>query len=349
VPDWTIRPYEPGDEADLTALFARVFGRPMSAAHWHWKLAAQRPPFPNVFLAVRRDENGRDRALSQCAAIPVRYVGPAGLTTGLVAVDAMTDPGFRRQGVLTEVHRHAYENWRQAGVPFLAGLPNQQWGSRARALGWRTLFPLTWRIRPLDVPALARRHLGSAGRALGSPLAGLWSGLRRLRQPRDPSITLRPAQSLDPFDGLWQRWSANRNPDSFTIVRDRAWFEWRYANAPDHDYRIWIAWRGDAAVGYHVSRLRVEGTRRLGYVAEFGAEQDSPAMLRLLVTHAADELAADGAELAASLARPGTAADSALRAAGFVFSWGSFSVQAVALQSRLPALSNVFGGDFDVV
>ena len=34
----SIRPYPPGDEAGLVALFAQVFGRPISAKWWRWKL-----------------------------------------------------------------------------------------------------------------------------------------------------------------------------------------------------------------------------------------------------------------------------------------------------------------------
>src|SRR5262245_55554492 len=37
-PTWTMRPYHPGDERDLVVLFQRVFGRPITEAHWRWKL-----------------------------------------------------------------------------------------------------------------------------------------------------------------------------------------------------------------------------------------------------------------------------------------------------------------------
>ena len=44
-PDWEVRPYQPGDEEQLVALYARVFGRPRSVAFWRWKLKGRNPPF----------------------------------------------------------------------------------------------------------------------------------------------------------------------------------------------------------------------------------------------------------------------------------------------------------------
>ena len=41
----------------------------------------------------------------------------------------MTDPEYRRQGILTAIARLAYDTWRKAGIPFVLGLPNEQWGS----------------------------------------------------------------------------------------------------------------------------------------------------------------------------------------------------------------------------
>jgi hypothetical protein len=296
-------------------------------------------------------ENGRERPLFQCAAIPVRYSGPSGHIVGLVAVDAMTAPEFRRQGLLTEVNRYAYERWRTAGVPFIVGLPNQQWGSRTKALGWRELFPLAWRVRPIDFGAIGSRRFGSVARPLAASAATLWNRYWGLRTGVDPTIAVRRATSLNVFDDLWRRiGTTSTSADSFTIVRDRAWIDWRYIRPPDHEYRIWIAERHGVTIGYYVSRLRVDGERRIGYIAEFGAVPDAPGVEATLLAHAVADLGRDGAEAVASLARPRCPADRALRAAGFVFSWGSFSVQAVPLQStEPPILSAVFGGDFDVV
>ena len=343
---WTIRPYRSGDEAALAELFGRVFARPMSEAHWRWKLSGRAFPAPNVFLAVARDQ-----PICQCAAIPVRYAGPDGEVTGLVAVDAMTDPRFRRQGVLTEVCRHAYDQWRRAGAAFVVGLPNQQWGTRTQALGWRDLFPLAWCVRPIDVEAIVSRRLGSLAGAAGRPIGRLWGRYWRRRAPHDPALQVRRVWSAEAFDRLWPALEHQRPMQSgYTIIRDRAWIEWRYLRAPDVSYAVWLAERAGMPAGYAVTRMREESGRRLGYLAELAAIGDHPVVSSALIDAAVAHLGAEGVELVASLIVPGSPPEVAFRRAGFLFSWGRFRVHAVPLQSdAVPSLSSVFGGDFDVV
>jgi len=346
---WIIRPYEPGDESALVALYERVFGRPMSVAHWRWKLG-HAGRVPNVFVAVVRDGTG-DRIVSQCAAIPLRYLGPTGELHAMVAVDAMTDPDFRRQGLLTAVHRQGYGVWRDAGFAFVAGLPNQQWGSRARALGWRELFPLAWRLHPLRLDRIVARRYGLLAQTVARMANAPWNIYWARRRRTNSEIHIRRVTTAHCFDDFWRRLETSRGQRSIcTLVRDREWIDWRYLSAPDSTYVVLIAEADDAVVGYAVCRLRVDGDRRVGYVPELAALKDDATVLQALLRSAITELAANGAELVASLTRPGTPLDRVLRGAGFLFSWGAFSVQAVPLQmADTPVLVDVHGGDFDVV
>jgi hypothetical protein len=350
-PPWTIRPYRPGDETALAALFARVFGRPISEAHWRWKLTGHAFPVPNVFLGVVPSPDHGDRPVFQYAGIPVRYRGPDGDAMALTAVDAMTDPEFRRQGLLTAVGRHAHDRWREAGASFVIGLPNDRWGSRAAALGWRDLFPLTWRIRPLHIDRTVDRWFGRAAKRAVTPLDRGWNRYWQWRTKGDPTVRINRVTSAEGFDRLWHAREAHRVPHtSFTIVRDRHWIEWRYLSAPDTRYTVWLAdWAGDP-VGHCVARIQELEGHRVGYIAEFSAVDDDPMTQRMLLTEAAAELSREGAEFAAALAVPGTPAHRALGRAGFLFSWGSFRVHAVPLRhAGVPSFTDVSGGDFDVV
>ena len=351
VAPWTIRPYRAGDETALVSLFARVFGRSISEAHWRWKLAGSSASVPTVFLGVTPDPAGGDHPVFHYAGIPVRYRGPDGEVTGMIAVDAMTDPEFRRRGLLTAVSRQVHDCWRDAGISFVIGLPNNQWGSRTRALGWRELFPLTWRVRPLRLDAIIARRFGRPLGLLAAPFGHAWSGYWRWKAGSDPMVRIRRVVSAEAFDDLWRSLEQHRGPcTTYSIIRDRAWIEWRYLSAPDAKYVVWLAERADAPVGYCVSRLHDAGGRLVGYLAESAAVSNDATVQEMLLATAASALYDDGAELVASLAVPGTAADAALWRAGFLFSWGSFSVQMVPLQSdALLPFSEVCGGDFDVV
>ena len=114
----------------------------------------------------------------------------------MVSVDTMTAPEFQRRGLLSEVGRSTYAHWRDGGVAFVLGLPNERWGSRASALGWIELFPLQWLTRALRPAALLARRLhlphvmghemSGVIEAVGAEVRGYCPGDRVTVRPLDP-------------------------------------------------------------------------------------------------------------------------------------------------------------------
>jgi hypothetical protein len=348
---WAIRPYRPGDERALVALFERVFGRSISETHWRWKL--KQPPAPieieNVWLAV-----DGDTPIFQYAGIPTRYRLPAGETTAMVSVDTMTAPEFQRRGLLSVVGRVVYDTWRAAGVPFVIGLPNQRWGSRSGALGWQPLFPLQWLVRPLRPEAILARRLKRPALASLAWLGVAWNSFWILWQPRDAAFVTRSVERAGPeFDQLWQRCSADT---PVSVVRDQAWVNWRYLDAPALGYHVLLAERDGQPVGYAAYRVEAHAAGVAGFVAElFAASADAPAR-RTLIAETLAALRAAGADNAVTLAVPGSPLERDLRGAGFLYSRGAFGVQIVPLDPALPLdllrdpqSWNLAGGDFDVI
>jgi hypothetical protein len=347
---WTIRPYRPGDERELTALFLRVFGRPITEAHWRWKLKQLPSPVENVWLAV--DDR---KPIFQYAGIPLRYRMPAGDTTVMVSVDTMTDPDFRRRGLLTEVGQATYDAWRNAGVPFVLGLPNQQWGSRTGALGWELLFPLRWLIRPLRPEAVLARRVGLPALSRLAPLSSLWNSFWDRRIRPDATIQVRAIDQAGPeFDLLWQACLADSR---LSVVRDSAWVDWRYLTAPVLEYHVLLAERAGQPVGYLAYRLEEHAGATWGYIAELQTAQADAKGRHALIGQAIKHMRAAGAEAALTLAAPDTPVYQTFRRAGFI--WGRrgfFTVQLVPLGPNLPMdllrepLNwNICGGDFDVI
>jgi hypothetical protein len=155
------------------------------------------------------------------------------------------------------------------------------------------------------------------------------------------------------LDAVWRRCAPQAG---ISVVRDRAWVEWRYLASPSFDYRIVLAERAGTPVGYAAYRVEAGLERRIGYLAEVLAPRDDPAVLSTLVGQLSQRLQADGVELAAAQAPPGTWYFRRLRRAGFVWSWGDFSAQYVPLDASLPRASfgdvrhwTMWGGDFDSI
>jgi hypothetical protein len=346
--DTVIRPYQADDLPDLVQLFARVFNAPITAEHWRWKLLANPSPACNVWLAA-----SGGRPVFQYAGIAQRYRLDGAGAVGFVSVDAMTDPDFRRRGLLTRVVTRAHAAWRDAGAAFAIGLPNQQWGSRTRALGWEELFPLRWFVRLLEPQAWLARRLRFPLLRYLSPLAAPWNALFDARIPRDAALGVSDVTRAGPeFDELWVNLCHHF---AFSAVRDAAWVNWRFLDSPVRRYQVIAARRGDRLAGYLAYRMVEREARVAVRLAEIiTAPGDTGAAGRLLAELIA-RARARRAESIATLAIPGTAPALALRRAGF-FEGPDFSVQLVRL-ANAPALEDMrdrhrwlmSGADYDVI
>lgn len=344
----TIRPYRDGDERGLVELFGNVFGRTITEDYWRWKLQRQPATLANVWIALSGEQ-----PVFQYGGIPTRFWLEQTPATTMVAVDAMTARAFRRRGLLTEVVRQAHAAWRQSGVAFVLGLPNEQWGSRIRAVGWQPLFPLQWLVRPLRPEAYLARRLRMPILQHATLPAQLWNRFLQLRLQRDAAVvTELIADADESFDRLWQRC---RSDWMFSTVRDREWVHWRFLASPEHRYEVTLARRAGEPVGYTAHRLIKTEARVSAYLAELFVADADTASRNALLFDLIERLQSLRAQALITLAVRGTPLFRWLRGAGFLARHG-FPVHIVPLREGLPAgpllqpqLWNLSGADFDVV
>jgi len=344
----TIRPYRADDERDLVGLFQRAFGHPITEDHWRWKLQRQPATVDNVWLAV-----SDGKPVFQYAGIPTRFWLAQTPATAMVSVDTMTAPEFRRRGLLTQVASQVYAQWRESGVAFVIGLPNEQWGSRAAALGWRPLFPLKWLFRPLRPEAILARRLNMPIVKRAAFPAALWNRFLQHRLRRDPHTQTEPVGNADEsFDRVWARCKSGW---TFSTVRDADWVSWRFLSAPARTYELTLARRAGEPVGYTAHRLVGTAERKSAYLAELFVARMDEASRDALLFDLIERLRPLEAEAVITLAVPGTPFFHWLRGAGF-FPGRGFSVQLVPLREDLrvdrmldPKQWNLSGADFDVI
>ena len=322
---WSFRPARDEDADELTALHKRVFGKTISREHWLWKLRTQPGPVPNVWVA---EADGR--LVFQYAGIPVRFRHRSSECWGMIDVDTMTHPDYRRRGLLTQGGTFTYTEWRKAGIAFTVGLPNEQWGSRTAALGWVRLGELRWWIRWLDPVAVLAAKVG----------------LRRSRFARPPrrqrcdGLQIATVDDPAPFDELSERSGEDG------VVRNAAWFRWRYLEAVPR-WRVLGARQPGGLVGGVAFHLDARRDCPSGLVGEVLASTFD--VMRALLVGACEEVRDMGAVRVAILIPPGSMLEEAALAAGFLPHQWVFSVEAVDLGGGLPRTSRFQGGDFDVV
>ncbi|HEX2493550.1 MAG TPA: GNAT family N-acetyltransferase [Steroidobacter sp.] len=344
--DPLVRPYRDGDEDQLVDLFLAAYGHPITRDHWRWKLRGA-GSLANVWLAQIED-----RIVFQYAGIPLRIQLAGVPATAMVAVDAMTAPEFRRRGLLTTVVQRAHSNWRDQGIAFVLGLPNEHWGSRTRALGWQRLFPLQWLFQPLRPEGLIAYRLKAPWAGKVTAFGSLWNRWLRTRFRPDSRLRMENvAIAGDEFDHLWRR---GRSESLVTPVRDRQWVDWRFFASPMHTYQVVLAQDDKGPAGYCVYRIK-RASLTLLHVAEIVTAHDHPQVRDSLLSHIIEQASNAGAHGVVALAVTGSDHFRWLRHACFMRG-PAFMVHLVPLDRQLPAEAlrdvrhwNLTGAEFDVV
>lgn len=358
-PDWEVRPYQPGDEEQLVALYARVFGRPRSVAFWRWKLKGRNAPFETVWVAV----TDAGQIIGQYGGIPLRVQLHGQVRPAVHAVEAMTDPRFRRKGMLTRLGSAAHSGWAAAGQAVVLGLPNEQWGTRNRALGYVTLFPLAWLRFPLHLERVVAQRgrvpgpLVGPAMALGAVGGGVWRQMARRtlrRKQQGAALAVEAVTTPTPaFDQLWESLAGRY---AHFVVRDSAWVAWRFLAAPEQDYRVLLARAGGQPVGYLAYRLVIAPERVTGYIADLFLAPDAEPVAAALLEAALEDLSARGAGMVLASGAPGSALYGLLRGLRFLPVQLPFNFELVPLAREVdpaaladPVAWHLTAGDFDVI
>jgi hypothetical protein len=255
----------------------------------------------------------------------------------------------------------AHAEWARAGQAFVIGLPNEQWGSRTYALGYRPLFPLAWLRLPLrlDRAIAGRAGLNMAlGTTISSPLrAASWAWRALHERGRGPGceVTQLSDTGTADLDALWSRVAPSwRN----AVVRDGDHVAWRYLRAEPAPYTVLIARDEAGLAGYIAYRIVAADPRLNGVIADLCAARGDDNAALALLRAACEDLREQGAGTVLALAPPGSSLYGTLRRAGFLPRRRStaFSFEMVTLQPSysLEGLGNpadwlLTGGDFDVV
>jgi hypothetical protein len=251
--------------------------------------------------------------------------------------------------------RAAHQHWRDRGVAFVIGLPNEKWGSRTRELDWRPVADLQWLIRVMRPEVMLARRSGIHSLAQWSSVAAVWNGIWDRRLRGDESVTISESSDEDTMIEL-DRGTPTPTVATMGAIHDDRWLRWRFLSAPRTRATLFVAANGLTPRGYAACRIERRGNHDLGLIADVRAAEDSPKVLASLLRITLERLRTNGATLAAALTVPGSAVHGLLQRAGFRPRWGAFRVHVVPLDRSLESIVtdcaarwDLAGGDFDVV
>jgi hypothetical protein len=273
VSPFSVRPYEPGDEVGILALFNRVFSEdnpafePRSLETWR-AIYLDNPAGVQTFVAT--DSDGA--IIANYSSIPAAAVVRGERRMCTQAVDTCVDKAWRgslrKNSVFVTIARefiaHYSTDGREPFDDYMYGLPNEQ------------AFPVGTRVvgyQPVHVPLHALVHEVADGTEawIASLEAEAVAGGVEVAEAGEAEL----AATADLFEA-----SIDETP--LGIWRDAPYLTWRYRPRPDVQYRALVARRAGAPAGVLIFRLGWMGQPLVPLVDWIGPGADRPAHAALL-------------------------------------------------------------------
>ena len=212
-----VRPYAPGDEELICRGFARAFGKALSPDFWRWKYRGGPAGFAAVLCFA---PDGRLAVHYAGQFQPVRFFGERLLALHLC--DAFTHPAFRfavggRQSLFARVARIFWRTYLK-GAPFTEYDPLEAAPKKA---------DFVW-----GLPGYRHFRLGEITLGYGHQRPALYAEATAFKKkhPGRFSLSRRPPFPPEevpvPEEGFLP----------CTIIKDAAWFTWRYLKHPAAPY-----------------------------------------------------------------------------------------------------------------
>jgi GNAT superfamily N-acetyltransferase len=319
----TIRPMrrEPGD----LERFARCFARNGSAKRPEmlaWQYADNPTGELFVDFALAPGPAGDLAAIYATLPVRIRIAGQVALATQ--SVDTITDAGFRGRGLFVKLARTTYARAAAAGAKLVYGFPNGQSAHGFfERLGWTTLDPVPFLIRPLHTRYLVERlKLGAYARFVPDlPLfVSLEPIVSRLGGPLGRRGRI---ESIARFDErATALWHAIAGDALVAVERDARYLNWRLVDKPSEKsserYDNAAVVDGDRLAAFASHCVKDKHGGRIGYLMEALARPGERGALRSLVSRALADMTRQGADVALAWCLPHSPSYRVLLAAGFV-------------------------------
>jgi len=270
---WTTRSFEQGDEERIFELWQSVnpkgeFNREKWMAWWVWKYWKNPAGKPIIWLAL-----DQDRLIGHYAIIPIRMRIGNEIIVGSQSVDTMTHPDYRHQGIFETLASKTYEQAVKEEVHIIYGFPNRfSYPGFVNKLGWFDISVLHTMIMPLNLTNVLRKyiqnkyilHTCAVGGNLLLELLHNNNGTSRINK-----VKTHPISAFDErVDYFWDKISSLYQ---ITVVRDKSYLNWRFADMPNTNPIIYTAEKDKEILGFIVLTTKSVHDLKFGYIADVAA------------------------------------------------------------------------------
>ncbi len=268
--DWSVTKYESGDEKGIFELWRRTYPkespplnkwlrwwdrRDISFEEWleWWRWYYQDNPTDKCRIWLAKS-NGR--VVGQTGLITVRMKIDEQEVLASQTIDVMTDPDYRRQGIFTNILEKSLAEAKDEGIALIFGFPNRFSEPGVVKIGWSKVGTMELMIKPLNWVNSLKLGIENnlLAQALAKALFLLSKGFGQTQKPLSTSeLNVKQVSTIDDrFDSFWKRVSKKHRA---VFVKDKDYLKWRYCDAPNLEYLLLVAEKGDRIAGYTVLRI----------------------------------------------------------------------------------------------
>lgn len=252
---WEIREFREGDQEGILELSKAVYpekqyDREQWMRWWQW-MYEDNPSGKGVVWIAEHDS----KIVGQYPLVAIQMKVRSEVVKVGMNIDLMVHPDYRRQGMFAALEDRALEEMGRQGVNVVVGFPNEIAYPGHLKSEWFDVGVMQAMIKPLNWRN-SLRLLVDNGLLLevGSVVGNLTSKVlyKGRRTPVVEGLSITQVDSFDErVDDFWAKVS-HRYP--IAVVGSREHLNWRYSNAPDMDYLIYVAERKGKLSGYLVLR-----------------------------------------------------------------------------------------------
>jgi len=316
---WVSSRYSPADDQDCLQLLRKIRGDSETAALAYHEWQCQRSPAGAAIASLARGaETGQ--LVGQAVTIPINVRLSGKVRTAGLSLNPVVDPGYEDGDIFVGLMRDVCAFSAEAGIAYSYGFPDQlSYSKFVNKAGFRDIGSIPLLIRPLNPERLALKATRSAVLGKTASIARKIWRTPPLAPPQEgpPGLEIVEVGSFD--DSFAVFWDRIQHRFPVMVVRDPAYLNWRFSDAPTREYMTFVA-RSDGKIrGFAVLRVAALGGFSAGLIVDLVVETSAEGRLagRLLIDRAYSYSKDHDLDLVASLALRHTDEFRLLRSRGF--------------------------------
>ena len=179
---------------------------------------------------------------------------------------------------------------KRKGLYLIFGFPNQQAYPIHMKYGWLDICAFQLMIKPLDLRRILGKYvihnkfLLEIFAMIGNLIIKML--FRTKNSPKVSGLTITKILCFDNrIDDFWKKVSDDYN---IIVVRDKKYLNWRYFDAPNKHYMVYIAEKEGEICGYMVLGCKMKDDMTFGYIFDIIAPMDREDIIQCLILKAVD-------------------------------------------------------------